>query len=118
VGGQEALAEKGGVDAVRIVAFAYDSYTNPSKNNGVLRATLTFLLVSFTVETTVLPSFAHRAAARFVTREGPSSSHDPNFSREAAFLLNAMAALPRKWVSDGAPTLPWIHGSALRDKLI
>jgi hypothetical protein len=42
----------------------------------------------------------------------------PNFSREAAFLLNAMAALPRKWVSDGAPTLPWIHGSALRDKLI
>jgi hypothetical protein len=41
VGGQEALAEKGGVDAVRVVAFAYDSYTNPSKNNGVLRATLT-----------------------------------------------------------------------------
>jgi hypothetical protein len=29
-----------------------------------------------------------------------------------------MAALPRKSVSDGAPTLPWIHGSALRDKLI
>jgi len=29
-------------------------------------------------------------------------------------MLNAMAALPRKWVSDGAPTLPWIHGSALR----
>jgi len=25
------------------VAFAYDFYTNPSKNNGVLRATLTFL---------------------------------------------------------------------------
>jgi hypothetical protein len=25
------------------VAFAYDSYTNPSKNNGVLRATLTVL---------------------------------------------------------------------------
>ena len=41
MGGQEALAEKGGVDAVRVVAFAYDTYTNPSKNNGVLRATLT-----------------------------------------------------------------------------
>jgi hypothetical protein len=26
------------------------------------------------------------------------------FSREAAFLLDAMAALPRKWVSGGAPT--------------
>jgi hypothetical protein len=25
------------------VAFAYDTYTNPSKNNGVLRATLTTL---------------------------------------------------------------------------
>jgi hypothetical protein len=31
VGGKEALAEKGGVDAVRVVAFAYDTYTNPSK---------------------------------------------------------------------------------------
>jgi hypothetical protein len=29
-----------------------------------------------------------------------------------------MAALPRKWVSDGAPTLPWIHGSAIRNKII
>jgi len=34
--------EKGGVDAVRVAAFAYDTYTNHSKNNGVLRATLTF----------------------------------------------------------------------------
>ena len=41
MGGKETLAEKGGVDAVRLVAFAYDIYTNPSKNNGVLRATLT-----------------------------------------------------------------------------
>ena len=41
MGGQEALAEKGGVDAVGVVAFGYDIYTNPSKNNGVLRATLT-----------------------------------------------------------------------------
>ena len=41
MGGKETLAEKGGVDAVRIVAFAYDTYTNPSKNNGVLCATLT-----------------------------------------------------------------------------
>jgi hypothetical protein len=41
VGGQEALAEKGGVDAVGVVAFAYDIYTIPRKNNGVLGATLT-----------------------------------------------------------------------------
>ena len=43
--------------------------------------------------------------------------HASFFSREAAFLLDAMAALPRKWVSGGlrlvayasesAPTLPW-----------
>jgi hypothetical protein len=39
--GKEALAEKGGVDAARAVAFAYDIYTNPSKNNGVLGTTLT-----------------------------------------------------------------------------
>ena len=98
------LAEKGGVDAVGVVAFAYDIYTTPSKNNGVLGATLTVIVfqgmsrrrspkiqprsgvpwgawpsrpcrrtaglladqvatpVSFTVETTVLPSFA-----RFLT---------------------------------------------------
>jgi hypothetical protein len=37
---------------------------------------------------------------------GSSSSHDPFFSRESAYLLDAMAALPRKWVSGGAPTLP------------
>jgi hypothetical protein len=30
----------------------------------------------------------------------------PCFSREAAFLLDAKAALPRKWVSGGALTLP------------
>jgi len=30
------------------VAFAYDSYTNPSKNNGVLRATLTAEIHQFT----------------------------------------------------------------------
>ena len=33
--------QRGGVDAVSVVAFAYDSYTNPSKNNGVLGAKLT-----------------------------------------------------------------------------
>jgi hypothetical protein len=44
VGGQEALAENCGVDAVSVVAFAYDTYTTPSKNNGVLRATLTKML--------------------------------------------------------------------------
>ena len=41
LGEKETLAEKGGVDAVRVVAFAYDIYTTPSKNNGVLGATLT-----------------------------------------------------------------------------
>jgi hypothetical protein len=40
VGGQETLAEKGGVDAVGIVAFGCDIYTTPSKKNGVLGATL------------------------------------------------------------------------------
>ena len=44
MGGYETLAEKGGVDAVRVVAFAYDTYTNPTKNNGVLRATLTLFV--------------------------------------------------------------------------
>ena len=33
--------QKGGVDAVSVVVFAYDIYSNPTKNNGVLRATLT-----------------------------------------------------------------------------
>ena len=37
---------------------------------------------------------------------------DPFFSREAAFLLDAMAASPRKWVSGGAQTPPCIHGRA------
>ena len=41
MGGQETLAEKGGVDAVGVVAFAYETYTIPTKNNGVLGATLT-----------------------------------------------------------------------------
>jgi hypothetical protein len=72
--------------------------------------------VSFTVETTVLPSFAPRAAARFVTQGRDCQALGvPNFSCEAAFLLDAMAALPRKWVSGGAPTLPWIRGSAIRN---
>jgi hypothetical protein len=44
VGGKEALAEKGGVDAASVVVFAYDTYTKPSKNNGVLGATLTVSL--------------------------------------------------------------------------
>ncbi len=38
---QEALVEKGTVDAVSGVAFTYDIYTNPSKNNGLLGTTLT-----------------------------------------------------------------------------
>jgi hypothetical protein len=59
VGGKEALAEKGGVDAVRVVAFAYDTYTNPSKNNGVLGATLTLRLTA----ATTMPPIGHRFAA-------------------------------------------------------
>jgi hypothetical protein len=48
-----------------------------------------------------------RAAARFVTQGRDRQALGvPNFSCEAAFLLDAMAALPRKWVSGGAPTLP------------
>lgn len=32
------------------MAFAYDTYTNPSKNNGVLRATLTSFLYSWLLQ--------------------------------------------------------------------
>jgi hypothetical protein len=46
-----------------------------------------------------------RGSAIRANWEGSSSSPDPFFSRNAAFLLDAMAALPRKWVSGGAPTL-------------
>gem|GEM_PF-4479578 len=76
------------------MAFAYDSYTNPSKNNGVLRATLTAqgvgslidkvaARVSFTVETTVLPSFARQRASLLGRVD---LRLDPFFSLEAAFL--------------------------------
>ena len=61
VGGQETLAEKGGVDAVGVVEFAYDIYTAPRKNNGVLRSTLTL-----------------RRIGRVIIL------HDPFFSRAAA----------------------------------
>ena len=47
------------------------------------------------------------AKRRLLTNENRHALGVPNFSCEAAFLLDAMAALPRKWVSDGAPTLPW-----------
>jgi hypothetical protein len=92
--------------------------------------------VSFTVETTVLLSFALSRGSWIW--EGPSSSHDPFFSCEAALSYSkvgmprrrrpkfqlrsgvhagdAMAAVPRKWVSGGAPTLPFdarAHGVAL-----
>ena len=33
--------QKGAVDAASVVAFLYDIYSNPTKNNGVLGATLT-----------------------------------------------------------------------------
>jgi len=35
------LAEKGGVDAMSVVAFAYDTYTNSSSDSGELRARIT-----------------------------------------------------------------------------
>ena len=41
MGKDEGRSQKGAVDAVSGVAFTYDTYTNPSKNNGVLGATLT-----------------------------------------------------------------------------
>ena len=53
-----------------------------------------------------------RAAARFETWEGSSSSHDPNFSREAAFLFYAKAASPRKWVSGGLRLVAYASESA------
>ena len=45
----------------------------------------------------------------------------PNFSCKAAFLLDAMAALPRKSDLDGAASLPWQtialpRGGAIRKK--
>jgi hypothetical protein len=44
---------------------------------------------------------------------GGSTSGLTRFSAApAAFLLDAMAAAPRKWVSDGAPTLPCVHERA------
>jgi hypothetical protein len=44
---------------------------------------------------------------------GGSTSGLTHFSAApAAFLLDAMAAEPRKWVSDGAPTLPCVHERA------
>ena len=46
-GFREALSEKGGVDAVRVVAFAYDINTNGSNDNGMLRATLMILQINF-----------------------------------------------------------------------
>ena len=72
--------------------------------------------VSFTVETTVLPSFAPCAATRYVTQGRDCQALGvPNFSCEAAFLLDAMAALPRKSDPGGAASLPWIRGIAIRN---
>ena len=69
------------------MAFAYDIYTNPSKNNGVLRPTLAALIETPLQE-------PRGSAIREYGRD--IVSHVPFFSREAAFLLDAMAALPRK----------------------
>jgi hypothetical protein len=40
---REVHHQKGGVDAVSVVALVYDIYSNPTKNNGVLCATFAFL---------------------------------------------------------------------------
>ena len=37
----------------------------------------------------------------------PIVPHGPSFSREAAFLLSAVAALPREPAPGGAASLPW-----------
>jgi len=51
-----------------------------------------------------------RAAARFVNlgRDAAPSASQIS-AAPAASLLDTKAALPRKWVSDGAPTLPWMN---------
>ena len=54
------------------------------------------------------------AATRFENWEGSSSSHDPLFSREAAFLFYAKAASPRKWVSGGLRLVAYASESAAR----
>ena len=41
VRGQEVPLKQCGVDAVGVVAFAYETYTNPSNDNGVLGGTVT-----------------------------------------------------------------------------
>jgi hypothetical protein len=72
VGGKEALAEKCGIDAVRVVACAYDTYTNPSKNNGVLLATLTLFPASAGL---LFPQAnLHRVVSRPVRRSSSSVS--------------------------------------------
>ena len=39
------ILKSGGVDAVSVVAFAYDTYTNPSNDNEVLGGTVTPILL-------------------------------------------------------------------------
>jgi hypothetical protein len=39
------ILTSGGVYAVSVVAFAYDTYTNPSNDNGVLGGTVTPILL-------------------------------------------------------------------------
>ena len=51
-----------GVDAVRVVALAYEIYSNPSHNKGVLGATLT-LYESFLDALLVRSALGRRAAA-------------------------------------------------------
>ena len=55
-----------------------------------------------------------RAVAQVVNQGrdvAPPASQDS--AAPAAFLLDAMAAPPRKWVSGGAPTLPCMHQRAV-----
>ncbi len=59
----------------------------------------------------------YKPARQRETLGGSILRHDPNFSRKAAFLLDAMAAPPRKWVSGGAPPLPCIQERAVAASL-
>jgi hypothetical protein len=72
--------------------------------------------VSFTVGTTVFPSFAPRAAARFVTQGRDRQALGvPHFSCEAAFLRDAMAAHAAQ-VGQRRRADPTLFGTAARQR--
>jgi hypothetical protein len=70
----------------------------------------------------ITKSFLDEVARGSALRESGRDivSHVPFFSREAAILLDAMAALPRKSDPDGAASIHWrtialARGSALQN---